>query len=309
MLAASAPTADMMLLFRSFSVTATTVQHRRRTTPNESELAGPLPIAGNWRNGGRSGTILYFRDARSLNSLGPTREPEIESARSPSSCPLPEPRCYGLGVRDGADLQLLTDEVAAFVEVIDNLYGVYLDACSGFGQNVQTVERAQAETRLGLPEADLDSLPFFMGRGSPNDPSNVMQHKTTQGAFKTRNATGGHNEVLLGQMLVVMVYEHWDSRHRQRLADALGIPTKDLKSPLFGDLRLLRIDVLHRHGIVQKDTVKKAEVIKGLVEGEVVRLSRETVEEVVRGIKAVLDHLVVEQGGEDPKHRTVWHVR
>ncbi|MCR9161924.1 MAG: hypothetical protein ACE37F_26070 [Nannocystaceae bacterium] len=204
----------------------------------------------------------------------------------------------------------MTDEVAAFVEVVDNLYGVYLDAGLGFMAIAKQVCEGQDKVRGEFPPGtDLDALPQFIGRGSPNDAGNVMQHKTTQGQFKARNAKGGHNQVLLGQMLLVLLYEHWESEHRARVAAAIGIPRKDLKASLFGDLRLVRNDIIHCRGIIQEKTIEKLEVVQGLVVGEVLRLSEDAVEETVRAIKRVLDNLVVEHGGEDPKHRTVWRVR
>ena len=79
----------------------------------------------------------------------------------------------------------LMEATQEFADRLDELYGLYLDTTQGFKANVDTLNKMQeASAHLVSDQAALDQLPFFVGRGDPNDPNNVMQHQTTQGQFK-----------------------------------------------------------------------------------------------------------------------------
>ena len=201
----------------------------------------------------------------------------------------------------------LTFEVETFVTSLDELYGHYIDSTVGFMAKVKMLTEAQTQMRPQMPGVDLDSIEFFYGHGNPTDPSHHLQHKTTQGRYKNRNITGGRNHVLAAQLLIVLIFAYWEHEYRPKFATALNLPSSnDLKVPVFGDLKLLRNDIVHHKGIVTKETSKKLSTISGLHEGAVITLTRSDIETLIHGIKAAMDSLVVKSGGTDPKHRTVW---
>lgn len=197
--------------------------------------------------------------------------------------------------------------VRQFVEVVDQLFGFYLDCIAGFRENVDRVMRVQSEMNVTTSSSP-DDLPLFFGKGDPNDSKNVMLHETTQGAFKERNRQGGRNQFLLGQYVVVLLYTSWEKSHRERLTAALGLE-EPLELPLMGDLRLLRHEILHNRGRISNRTARRLKVIEGLGPGDNIDLDQDSVEALLRGTKQALDQLVLERLGRDPKHRTVWHVR
>jgi hypothetical protein len=206
------------------------------------------------------------------------------------------------------DLAALSTAASEFVAVVDKLYGLYLDSQAGFLANADVIERNHAMTAAtAAPGTDLDSLPLIIGRGDPNDPSNVTQHTTTQGEFKARNRRGGENHVLLGQLFVVQLYSFWEVGYRPRLARAMGKEPDELKLEIFGDLRLLRHDVLHNLGVVDQATVRRLEVLS-VPAGQRLVLDELTIEMIARVAKALMDKLVVDAGGQDPQHRRVWRV-
>lgn len=211
----------------------------------------------------------------------------------------------------GANLNKVMEEVVAYVSIIDNLFGLYLDCTQGFLANYNNMIKGQAEIAKTIPPGtDIDALDMFICRGGPNDPNNVMLHRTTQGEFKLRNALGASNYVRIAQLLIVLLFEFWETEHRARVAVALGLSkATDLKLPLLGDIRLLRNDIIHNQAVISEETVKKLEVIVGLSPNAVLRLTPDDVEGLIRRIKGTLDDLVVESGGTDPKHRTLWHIR
>ncbi|HZQ46824.1 MAG TPA: hypothetical protein VFC07_07435, partial [Verrucomicrobiae bacterium] len=158
------------------------------------------------------------------------------------------------------------------------------------------------------PNTNFDDLEFFYGRGSPNDPATCLQHRTTQGQFKRRNAKGGKNHVRAAQLLIVLLYSFWEHEYRPKLAEALGLANpNELRMPLFGEIRELRNDVLHHHGVVTRETVKKLLVFSNVQENKEIILTEITVGLLIGHIKEAIDNLVTDAGLEDPKYRTVWH--
>ena len=210
-----------------------------------------------------------------------------------------------------ANIAKLSSTVEAYVTSVDELYGHYLDSTVGFVANHKNIVDGQERAKALLPsQADFDSSAFFYGHGNPNDPSNRLLHKTTQGEFKRRNNKGGRNHVRAAQLLVVLLYSFWEHEYRPRLAASLGLAeASELKIPLFGDIRLLRCDVIHHRGVVTKETATKLSILTGFSEGLEIVLTEADVETLIRKIKAAMDELVLLVAGSDPMHRTLWHIQ
>lgn len=212
--------------------------------------------------------------------------------------------------RGNAELIALTKEL---VDRLDEFYGLYLDSIAGFQRNAELIERGQRNSivQLRLTSREVDSRPIFIGRGDPNDRDNVIQNRTTQGEYKARNAPGGKNYQLLSQYFIVVAFSLWEHEYRERIASLLGHDEKDeLKLPMFGDIRLLRNDILHHGGVVSRRTAnQQLEIMTGQVVGKEVWLSEGEMEKLVRGIKSSLDELVLTATGSDPQFRTIWHVQ
>jgi len=209
------------------------------------------------------------------------------------------------------DLPRLEAEVLNYVIAVDELYGHYLDTTAGFIANARQVEEVQKSSRPNLPPGtDPDALDMFYGHGDPNDPANRILHRTTQGEYKRRNAKGGHNHLRAAQLLMVLIFEYWESEHRAKIAEAHGFSDPDyLKIPIIGDLRLLRQDILHHRSIIRPETFRKLAVIQGLVADTELALNDQDVESLVSKLKGALDDIVIKAGGTDPEHRKIWHVQ
>jgi hypothetical protein len=95
---------------------------------------------------------------------------------------------------------------------------------------------------------------------------------------KIQMARGRPVETMLGQQWIVFVFSAWEEDYRRRLAGSLGCLPDDLRFPLLGDLRLLRNDVVHHHGIASARNAARCEVLHWFTEGDQIRLD--------------LDHLV-----------------
>jgi len=204
----------------------------------------------------------------------------------------------------------LVETAQEFADRLDKLYGLYLDTTLGFKANLDVLKNGQeASAHLVSDPTELYNLPVFIGRGDPNNPNNVLLYQTTQGKFKARNAPGGANYRLLSQYFVVLAFHLWEHEYRPRIASLFGLKEADeFKMPIFGDIRLLRNEILKHRGVLTKDTVKKLQVVGGLQVGGVIDFSGYDLEQLVHTVKAALDNLVQSATGTDPKLRTVWHV-
>jgi hypothetical protein len=198
-----------------------------------------------------------------------------------------------------------------FVQRIDEIYGLYTDATSGFHENVKRMEKGQEEAeKKGLNIEWRDDAKIFFGIGNPNDPNNVLLHTTTRGEYRRRNSTSGSNHRLLAQYFVVLVYHLWENEYRPRIAEILQLfDSKELRLPVCGDLRLLRHEILKHRGVITEETTAKLEVLKQIPADQPLNLTFENVGEVMSAVKKGVDDLVVAYTGVDPKYRTIWHVK
>jgi hypothetical protein len=203
----------------------------------------------------------------------------------------------------------LVETTQEFADRLNALYGLYLDATTGFEHNADRIKEAQEETaHLVSDRAELDQAPIFYGRGDPNDPNNVVQHQTTQGEYKARNSPGGSNFRLLSYTLIVFAFHLWEQEYRPRIAKLLGIETNALTLPIFGDLRHLRNEILKHRGVLTERVSNRLEVISGLEVGQDISFADAAIEQLVHDIKAALDDTVQSATGTDPKLRTMWHI-
>ncbi len=190
---------------------------------------------------------------------------------------------------------------AEFNAEINAVYGLYLDAMIGFSALTDMINKAQRESGA------TDASAFFYGRGEPADPNNVLLHQTTQGILKTRIQAGGRHYFLLARLLIVLLYELWETGYRTPLAAAADIPREKLLLSIFGDLRLLRHEILHNKGRLSSETLAKLELLSPSPTGAV-DYGNNDVEGIVRHIKTALDELVTRWTGKDPAYRTIWRI-
>ena len=195
-----------------------------------------------------------------------------------------------------ANLAKLSSTIEAYIASVDDLYGHYLDSTIGFISFHDRILEGQKRYRATQPQRiDLDAGEFFIGNGNPNEPSARLLHKTNIGEAKKRNAKGGKNHVRAAQLLIVLIYSFWEHEYRPRLATALGLANaNDLKVPLFGDIKLLRRDVIHHRGEVTNETVAKLSIFAGFSVGKEIILTDTDVEALILKIKAAMDELVLQ---------------
>ena len=98
------------------------------------------------------------------------------------------------------------------------------------------------------------------------------------------------NYRFLGNMALVGLYQYWEGQHRSNVAASVGLQKDDLKAPIMGDLRLLRISIIHHGGIALKD-VERCEILKWFSEGDEIFLDEEKFKEIIFYVKSMLADL------------------
>ena len=196
------------------------------------------------------------------------------------------------------DQDALDTAVRELCIVVDALYGLYLDGYAGFHLFRQHISDIQIQSlpdpaRLNPAYASgeyLDSVGFVFGKGDPNDPKSTVSHVATQGDVKARNDKGGRNERFLASLCLVMLYQHWEEEFRPRIAHALGVTVKEIRVPVFGDLRLIRNSIIHKHGIATS-CVARCTVLTWFNPDDEIVISEERFEQVVKLIHEYVDSL------------------
>jgi len=149
--------------------------------------------------------------------------------------------------------------IREYLAEVDSIHGMYLDGVTGFSVNVDEYDRAREEVRArqpGMPLEAFDDAELIYGTGHPRQPQSRVVHACTQGEYRRRNAEGGRNHVVLGQVCLAQIYNLWDDNYRGRIAKRFGKKKEDLRSGLMGDLRNLRNPIIHHRGIADQDLDK-----------------------------------------------------
>jgi hypothetical protein len=190
------------------------------------------------------------------------------------------------------------ESVDEFERVVDYIYGVYLDSTTGYDKLREWLETNQKDTLSTLKDTHpelasidyLDSVHMIYGEGDPNTSEAVELHRCTQKEYKDRNMEGGANFKFLGNMALVSLYQYWEDFHRGQVANELGIKKNDLKNPIMGDLRLVRISIIHHAGIALKE-VEKCELLKWYKENDDIFIDKTKFEDVIFHVKNMLNKL------------------
>jgi hypothetical protein len=210
----------------------------------------------------------------------------------------------------------LIHSVSEFISTINDCYGMYLDGSVGFEKLYFEAVDQQKKILEGLVRTNpklatkeyVDSTWFVYGEGDPNDPKNVAWHITTHKQYLERNARQGINRRTLARNCIVAIFEYWNCEYRKKIAVSIGKEEIDIKLPILGDIRLIRNAILHNKGRYTKECMK-TEIIKGFSEGEEIDFDTITMFTLTQAIKTFMDEFVVQNGGEDPKHRDVKRIR
>jgi tetratricopeptide (TPR) repeat protein len=175
-----------------------------------------------------------------------------------------------------------------FLEILDNIYGVYLDGTQGFSLVRNKIIEGQQNTNkiTGMSIEDLDKAFFSYGKGDPNNSDSYILHKCTQGKLKERNKKDGNNDAVIANLCIVLIYQYWEDHYRKQIAEELGLSNKnDIESDIMGDLGSIRNSIIH-HGAIALKKVEKCKLLKWFKEGNRIYVNREMFENIIFYIEA-----------------------
>ncbi len=180
----------------------------------------------------------------------------------------------------------MCESINDFWNQIDEIYGTFLDSTASYHAFRTRIVELQGSTsaQFGKSIDELDQLRFIYGKGPPTDPSTKTQHVITQGELKSRLDKNGHNTLFLANLCVVAIYQYWEDHFRARIAADLGLASGDFKSDLLGDIRQIRIAIVHHGGVGKKD-IEKCKLLTWFKAGDVVRIDEDRLYEIVVALR------------------------
>lgn len=98
-------------------------------------------------------------------------------------------------------------------------------------------------------------------------------------------AEGGKLHARITQQLVVTLYTGWEHHHRDRIASAHGVDRSEILHPYFGDLRLLRHDIVHHRGTASTEHSVRCEgavLHRSLQEGDLIYVADDELMQLTR---------------------------
>lgn len=185
----------------------------------------------------------------------------------------------------------LKNVIQEFLAVVNSIVGVFFDAKAGFNLNVKQITDFEKKSLKMLNSnehdqttfEDLDSAWIIYGKGDPNINTAQSFHDTTQREFKIRNSEFGGNSKFVGNMCLIAIYQFWDDKYRNQIAKIFEVKKSQVKSDIFGDLRLIRHSIIHHNGVAKGD-VNKCKLLNWFKPNEEILIDQEKLLQIVSHI-------------------------
>lgn len=140
-----------------------------------------------------------------------------------------------------------------FIDFVNLQVGVYMDAVAGFqGHSARTsrlVHRVSRAQRVTEDEAGHTTV-VYASFEDPSQPDVIHNRITRAADYIAANSEGGTNYQQHSWAILIFLFTFWEDGFRPRLASAAGVPARDIRSDIMGDLRILRNSILHSKGIL-----------------------------------------------------------
>ena len=179
--------------------------------------------------------------------------------------------------------------IKEYRDIVDAIWGTYLDSTLGFSKVKSMIEEIQAMSNEDIEYLDRN-ISFTYGKGDPNSPDAIPLHTCTQGKIKQRNGENGDNFKFIGNMSLISIYQYWEDCYRGKIAEEKGVCKNDIKSDIMGDLRLIRISIVHHKGIALKE-VENCKKLKWYNENDKIFIDQKKLEEILIEIDEMLNDL------------------
>lgn len=123
---------------------------------------------------------------------------------------------------------------------------------------------------------------FIFGVGDPDLGTERISGGLRVSELRKLMRPGGEVESWAGRAWLVFLYARWDEGFRPRLARAAGLASKDdVSVSVFGDLRLMRHDIVHNGSVATDKYSGRCEALKWFPSGEHMAITAEHIHEFV----------------------------
>jgi len=167
--------------------------------------------------------------------------------------------------------------IEEFLNRVNEIYITFLSMNVAYG-------RYENEMKSILTD---NSKNFSFGEGNPNDPSNKTFITENIGKYKERIKINGLDRKLMSNLCLVAIYQLWEDEYRKKIAEEKGIETNKLLIDILGDIRLIRIAIIHNNSKLISD-FKRIKVLEFIKDREDIYL---TITEFVFIVETLKDEL------------------
>ncbi len=191
-----------------------------------------------------------------------------------------------------AELPILQD----FIDFVNNQVGVYMDCLAGFQGNTVRIHRqlARVQRPTGRRIEDGQPVMIYASIEDPNSPD-VIHHRIIRAEqFLSVNAEAGFNEQQVCWSITVLLFAYWDEKIRPQIAAARGIKVDDVKVDAFGDMRHIRMSIIHKKGVLSSTDHAKLKKISSLFKAdEKITLTHDQMHKLFIAVKQAIAEIIL----------------
>ena len=173
------------------------------------------------------------------------------------------------------------NSIEEFTWMCNSLFGTYMDGIWGF--KLVRDEAANAISTAADGKIPLMSfkpkVPDGRSKISVEEMNSTNVHMESADKIVKRNDLDGANSLILAQMALITVFHFWEDKYRAMIATEFDLPTPEDDKPIgsnlkvdgIGDIRLMRISIVHNKGIAKKE-IERTKLFCWFKEGDYLSL-------------------------------------
>ena len=181
------------------------------------------------------------------------------------------------------------DVIREYIDFVNGQVGVYMDAIAGFAGHHTRVERQVHRINRAV-NSHIDNTGqrvfVYASYEDPSQPDVIHNRIIRASDYIAANSEGGSNAQQLSQAVLVFLFTYWEDEIRPRLATSKSVESREIRSDIMGDLRILRNVILHAKGIIRPDKYKGLKKLSDMfVVDQPVHISYESMHQIFVLIK------------------------
>lgn len=191
----------------------------------------------------------------------------------------------------------------SFTDFINSQVGVYCDSLSSFNGNKVRVERQIARVNRQFDRVIKNGQPVitWVSVEDPTYPDIIHHRIIKEDEFIKVNSEAGFNEQQTCWSIIVFIFAKWDEEIRPQIAKIRNVNTNEIKLNEFGDLRILRMNIIHERGFLSKNEFSKLTIMKDIAtQDAIIRFNHDQMYKLFRYLNQGIARLILEYTGDLP---------